>query len=579
MSDVLHKTTKAQLFSVNTPDYSDSTWIINPDLSAVYSVPKRYWKIDGTTITEMNQTEKDATDAIILPDEQAKQAKNIQIEGDQFLINQGYTQGIQHGFNAMYPDGNRIRPTRGVYIQDYVNFVTAVNAEVAAKQAVIYDTTTIDDIFTITIDQSSLVAQDPGITMSGAIDSTDSTSLESFLDERTVVVDTSSGISGPYWLMQILDHRREIYNDSENPIYLSDHTAILGADGYLVEHANRILNLEEIHDKLGWHRLEVTEARYSRPKDVLFYYGYPNSFNSGVNGWNNENVAQDMAKYNMVVLGNGVADPTHPDFANTQVIIPRVQALNCATKVYGYVTSDQVFGDYTTEVEQWGALDVDGIFMDECGYDFGRTRAEFNQRVDYVHDRTASNICFANAWNTDHILGTANDVSYPNSTWNDTSAESNLTDNDWILLESFPINTSSYTSSAPVGYESASDWVYRGNKMVTLRYNYGVNFASVGIINNDNVDNTAMFDFSFISAMMYSLEGHGTSDTFYGASSATVNYYPRPDVSQMGLTYKLNCNVQQDGGDSDVYHKFVESGRFSLDFSDDTNQSSSITKY
>ena len=280
----------------------------------------------------------------------------------------------------------------------------------------------------------------------------------------------------------------------------------------------------------------------------------------------------------MVILGDGVQDPSHPDFANTQIIIPRVKTLNCSAKVYGYVTSDQAFGDYTGKVEQWGALAVDGIFMDECGYDFGRTRAEFNQRVDYVHDRTATDICFANAWNTDHILGTANDVSYPNSTYNDTSAESNLTDNDWILLESFPINTSAYTASTPDGYEPKADWIYRGNKMATLRYNYGVNFASVGVINNDNADNTALFEFSFISAMMYSLEGHGTSDTFYGASSATVNYYPRPDVSQMGLMYRLNCNVQVDGGDSDVYHKYVESGKFSLDFSTSA-QSSSITKF
>ncbi len=579
MADVLHKTTKEQRFSVNTPNYSDATWIINPDLTGVVGVAKRYWKIDGTDVSEMNQAEKDATDAVILPDERAKQNTLLQSQGEQFVLGRGYSEGIQHAFNAMYSDGNRIRPVRGTYIQDYVNFVTAVNTEVTDKQNQVNDMTNIDAIHDVTVDTSSLIPQDPSLTMLGAIDSTDTTSLENFLDARAVVVDASSGISGPYYLMQMLAHRREIYNDSTNPIYLSDHTSILGDGGYLEEHAERILNLEVIHGKLGWHNQEVIGATYQRPKDLLIYYGYPNSFNSGVNGWNNENVAQDMAKYNLVILGDGVAAPSHPDFANTQVIIPRVKALNCTTKVFGYVSADQAFGDYTTEVEQWGALAVDGIFMDEAGYDFGRTRAEFNTRVDYVHDRTASNICFANAWNTDNILGTTNDPSYPNSTYNDTSAESNLTNTDWILLESFPINTTSYTASTPDGYESRTDWKTRGDKMATLRNTYGVNFAGSSVINNANSDNTAMSEFSFISSMMYSLEAHGTSDTNYGASSATVNYYGRPDVSHMGVVYRLNCNVQQDVGDSDVYHKYVENGRFTLDFSDSNNQTSTITKY
>lgn len=579
MADVLHKTTKEQRFSVNTPDYSDATWIINPDLSAVTGLPKRYWKIDGTNITEMNQSEKDATDAVILSDEREKRNTYLQNQVEQFVIDQGYTEGIQHSFNAMYSDGNRIRPVRGSYIQDYVNFITAVNTELTDKQDIVNDTTSIDTLSTIEIDTSSLIAQDPGLTMIGAIDSTDTTSLENFLNERAVVVDASTGISGPYYLMQILDHRRDLYNDSTNPLYVADHTPILGDSGILVDHANRILNLETIHGKLGWHRLEITAASYSRPKDLLIYYGYPNSFNSGINGWNNENVSQDMAKYNIVVLGDGVQNPSHPDYANTQVIVPRVQTLNCSTQIFGYVSANQAFGDFTGKVDQWGVLGVEGIFIDEAGYDFGRTRAEFNQRVDYIHDRTSTNLCFANAWNTDHILGTANDPSYPNSTYNDTSAESSLTEDDWILLESFPINTLSYTASTPDGYESATDWKFRGDKMVDLRSVYGVNFASVGVINNANSDNTAMFEFSFISSMMYCLEAHGTSDTYYGASSATVNYYPRPDVSQMGKIYNLYCNVQLDNGDSDVYHRYVESGRFSLDFSDNNQQDSTITKF
>lgn len=63
MADVLHRTTKQLLLSVNTPDYSTADWIRNPDLSAVSAVPTIYWKITGDVVSEMNQSEKDTEDA------------------------------------------------------------------------------------------------------------------------------------------------------------------------------------------------------------------------------------------------------------------------------------------------------------------------------------------------------------------------------------------------------------------------------------------------------------------------------------------------------------------------------------
>jgi hypothetical protein len=73
MANVLHKQTMEYLVSVNTPDYDDRYWIINPDLSNVEGVPRKYWKLeypsggtDGTAgifqpdpvVVEMDQSEK-----------------------------------------------------------------------------------------------------------------------------------------------------------------------------------------------------------------------------------------------------------------------------------------------------------------------------------------------------------------------------------------------------------------------------------------------------------------------------------------------------------------------------------------
>jgi hypothetical protein len=402
------------------------------------------------------------------------------------------------------------------------------------------------------------------------------TDVNYYLDSDVEVTDQQSGITGPWSIMQVLIHRRELFNDEDNPVYLEGHTPLLGASGSVQSNTNRIATVETIHGKMGWHNQEVLEAATRRPKDLLIYYGYPNSFNSGDNGWNNENVAQDMAKYKLIVLGDGVQDPDHADYSNTQVIVPRVQALNPDALIFGYVSANQSLSNFQNKCDQWDILGVNGVFIDEAGYDYGKTRSEFNDRVDHVHGNTAANICFANAWNTDHILGTTNDVSYPNSTYNSGEVESNLDTGDWILLESFPINTTAYSGTG--GYESKSDWAARGVKMNTLRATYGVNFAGVGIINDDNGSGQDLFDFGFVSALMWSLGAFGIGDTSYGASSAKSKHWTRPDVTKIGKYWALNPSVQVDVGDADVYHRYVELAKLSLDFSSGA-QTSSITEF
>ena len=62
MANVINRTTLEYLVSVNTPDYPEEEWIINPDLSMVQGVPRKYWKIDVDSVVPMSQEEKDAYD-------------------------------------------------------------------------------------------------------------------------------------------------------------------------------------------------------------------------------------------------------------------------------------------------------------------------------------------------------------------------------------------------------------------------------------------------------------------------------------------------------------------------------------
>lgn len=67
MANVLNRTTCQYITSAHTPNYDPADWIINPDLAAVSGVPKKYWKITGDTVSEMDQAEKDAVDDTDLP--------------------------------------------------------------------------------------------------------------------------------------------------------------------------------------------------------------------------------------------------------------------------------------------------------------------------------------------------------------------------------------------------------------------------------------------------------------------------------------------------------------------------------
>lgn len=67
MADVLHRTTRELLRSVNTPDYPAVDWIANPDLSAVAGLPAWQWIIEGDTIRPPTASELAAIESANLP--------------------------------------------------------------------------------------------------------------------------------------------------------------------------------------------------------------------------------------------------------------------------------------------------------------------------------------------------------------------------------------------------------------------------------------------------------------------------------------------------------------------------------
>ena len=69
MSNVLHKITKQYLKSVNTPDYMDGNWLINPILP---DCEASEWVVDGEIVRESTLEEIQVKIDLELAEEQSK---------------------------------------------------------------------------------------------------------------------------------------------------------------------------------------------------------------------------------------------------------------------------------------------------------------------------------------------------------------------------------------------------------------------------------------------------------------------------------------------------------------------------
>jgi len=305
-----------------------------------------------------------------------------------------------------------------------------------------------------------------------------------------------------------------------------------------------------------------------KPQNLLIYYGYPNSFNSSVNSWDNDKVAEDMSKYMAIVLGAGVENSSHPDYSNTCAIIPKIRAINPNCKIFGYVTVNQNANQFETKTDDWDALGVDGIFMDEAGYDYGNTssngRDAFNDKVDYVH--SLDMICFVNAWNINHVLGTENDASYPNTTWNPSLNASNLDEEDIYLFESLAVNTLVYSD-----YETMSQWITRAKQAISFKDTHGLLMAGVAVIDDNDGDAQDLFDFSYVSALMAELDYFGSSSHYYG-SGGSVKFWDRLDLYELDWCIYTD-NIHNSLVDTDVVVKYLSDGKLYLDFSSGSEES------
>lgn len=205
------------------------------------------------------------------------------------------------------------------------------------------------------------------------------------------------------------------------------------------------------------------------PFKLLIYYGYPSLMNAIPTL---EGVAQALAEYDLVVLGDGLEHPAHGDHANTLQILQLLRVFQPGTLVAGYIDlgvstqnlTEAQMGQYTRE---WAAMGVDLIFWDDAGYDFLVTR-----------ERQSFAIKTARAYGMNSFMNAFN----PNDLFAGPKATC-MTPADWFLLESLPFNDTVGGGAWPApGWNLRASVISRVNSAQAWRAQYGSRIAAVSIV-------------------------------------------------------------------------------------------------
>ncbi|HQU70931.1 MAG TPA: FlgD immunoglobulin-like domain containing protein [Calditrichia bacterium] len=291
----------------------------------------------------------------------------------------------------------------------------------------------------------------------------------------------------------------------------------------------------------------MSQAPSLNPKKLLIYYGWPSAINST---FTVPLAAAEFARYDYVVLGDGLEKSSHGDHQNTVGIIDSLHSWG-GTAVFGYIdlgvlTQNLPLTEIETRVDEWLQSGADGIFFDDFGYDFQVSRERQNAAVDYAHN--AGLPVIANGWNPDHLFGTAVDPDY-----NPGGAAASLDNRDFYLSESYQI--------AIGAYQSEGDWYFKAEMLKAYQDNIGFKILSITTNDAANSYDENKFFYAWHSALMYGHEATGWGEYGFSASSASAPYRDRPAVD--GGTLFLNL-VQNN---SPVFERDTDAGRLSIDLS------------
>lgn len=272
------------------------------------------------------------------------------------------------------------------------------------------------------------------------------------------------------------------------------------------------------------------------PKTLAIYYGYPSSVNATftVSG-----AAAVFSAYDLVVFGDGLEDPSHPDHTNTVNIIADPAMVN--TEVYGYIDSTLDLSIIQNKIDQWYAMGVKGIFCDRFGYDFGVTREKQREIVWSVHQEGSNHLkAFVNAFNPDDAFSPS-----VNAIYNPDGLPTRLGNKDLYLAESFAVTNGAYDDN-DFDANGIKDWQDKAAKLTTYHSTFGTKITAIATQGAATFDQNQA-DYSYFAAVLNKFYAWGWGEQYYSASSAQLPFITRKPVigTKFDGAIVINSNVYE----------------------------------
>lgn len=292
---------------------------------------------------------------------------------------------------------------------------------------------------------------------------------------------------------------------------------------------------------LTWAAQPQSTSTTDSLRSLLIFYAAPTVINAQ---YSIDYASGILARYDDIVLGSGLENPSDTYYNDTKTIIQNVKAMSSGTVFWGYIdtgisTGNLPLSTIYSQVDQWITAGAEGIFLDVFGYDYGVTRSRQNSILSYVHSKGLGSIM--NVFNADQALGSQVDATY-NPTGTATVANSK----DVLLLESWILNSDAYTSPY---YATFSDVKARADKARTYRDSLSIRIFAVSIfLHTGTSASTLTANNSYCEALarVFRLDGSGLSSSTYGATGVDVGVVsPRffaipPTPSRPDVPYILN---------------------------------------
>lgn len=257
--------------------------------------------------------------------------------------------------------------------------------------------------------------------------------------------------------------------------------------------------------------ISISVYAQTSPKKLLIYYNWPSQLG------NSNTAATIFSAYDYLVLGDGLQKTIHGDHFSTKSILAQPQM--ASVKVFGYIdlgvtTQNLSITEIQNRMNEWKEMgsNVNGVLLDDFGYDYEVSRVRQNAAVNYAHSIGLSVI--ANGWNPDEVFG-----NIYQSTYNPSQIPTTLNSSDFYLSESYLIMNGDY--------HNTSNWKNKADKVHTYQNIFGFKILSV-TTNTNTSYSESKFHYAWYGAAIYNHEAIGWGEQYFGASQAYSTFRNRP---------------------------------------------------